>query len=82
MKKLLILVMLPFPVCVHAQIDSTKTTIDTSRGLKGAIQPLKIQPIPEQISFIANGESQVQKLSCREIGYEVNVTPHREEGNK
>jgi hypothetical protein len=54
-----------------------------ARGLPaGPVQPLRIQPIPEQISFIANGESQLQRLSCREIGYEVNVTPHREQGKK
>jgi len=49
-------------------------------GVKGPIQPVPIQPIPEQISFIANGESQHQSLSCRDIGYEVTVTPHREDG--
>jgi hypothetical protein len=51
-------------------------------GVTGPIQPLRIKPIPEQISFIANGESQVQRLFCREIGYELNITPRREEGKK
>jgi hypothetical protein len=50
-----------------------------ARGLPaGPVQPLKIQPIPENISFIANGESQFERQSCREIGYELTVTPHRE----
>jgi hypothetical protein len=55
----------------------------SARGLPPSpVQPLHIQPIPERISFIANGEPQFERQSCREIGYEVTVKPHREEGTK
>ena len=54
-----------------------------ARGLPaGPVQPLRIQPIPEEISFIANGEGQHQSLRIRDIGYDVNINPHRDESKK